>query len=102
MTIEKFKNGIFDGPDIRKLIKDQNFITSMNKLESKMWRSFVAITKNFLGNKKLVVNLTNKISLVQNMLDHYRDIGTNMSIKVHLLNSHLDRFPENYDEVSDE
>ena len=102
MTIEKLKNGIFDGPDIRKLIKDQNFITSMNKLESKMWRSFVAITKNFLGNKKLVVNLTNKISLVQNMLDHYRDIGTNMSIKVHLLNSQLDRFPENYDEVSDE
>ena len=102
MTIEKLKNGIFDGPDIRKLIKDQKFITSMNKLESKTWRSFVAVTKIFLGNTRSVVNLTNKISLVQNTLDNYRDIGTNMSIKVHFLDSHLDRFPENYGEVSDE
>ena len=52
MTIEKLKNGIFDGPDIRKLIKDQNFITSMNELESKTWRSFVAVTKTFLGSKR--------------------------------------------------
>ena len=52
MTIEKLKNSIFDGPDIRKLIKDQNFITSMNELESKTWRSFVAVTKTFLGSKR--------------------------------------------------
>ena len=35
VTIENLTNGIFDGPDIRKLVKDSNFITSMNELESK-------------------------------------------------------------------
>ena len=34
LTIEKLKNGIFNGTDIRKLIKDQNLVTSMNEHES--------------------------------------------------------------------
>ena len=45
VNTEKLKNGIFNSPDIRKLMKDHNFITSMNELESKTWRSFVAVTK---------------------------------------------------------
>ena len=98
VTIEKLKKGIFDGPDIRKLIKDQNFVTSMNKLKSKTWRSFVVVTKIFLVNKRS----DDYVSLVQNMLDNYRDISANMSIKFHFLDSHLDRFPENCGDVSDE
>ena len=98
VTIEKLKNGIFDGPDIRKLIKDHNFVTSMNELKSKTWRSFVSVTKIFLVNKRS----DDYVSLVQNMLDNYRDIGANMSIKFHFLDSHLDRFPENCGDVSDE
>ena len=70
----------------------------MNKLESKTWRLFVTVTKNFLGNERSA----DYVSLVQNLLDNYRDIGAKMSIKVHFLDSHLDRFPENCDELSDE
>ena len=33
------------------------------------------------------------------MLDNYRDTGANMNIKVHFLDSHLDRFPENCGDV---
>ena len=95
---EKLKNGILDSPDIRKLIKDQNFITSMNELESKTWRSFTAVPKNFLSNKWS----DDYVSLVQNMLDNYCDSGVNMSIKVHFLKSHLDRFSENCSDISDE
>ena len=69
-------------------MKDHNFITSMNELESKTWRSFVAVTKNFLGNKRL----DDYVSLVQNMLDNYCDTGANISIKVHFLDNHLDKF----------
>ena len=36
------------------------------------------------------------------MLDNYHEVGANMSIKVHFLDSHLDRFPENCGDVSDE
>ena len=44
----------------------------------------------------------NYVSLVQNMLDNYHEVGANMSIKVHFLDSHLDRFSENCGDVSDE
>ena len=98
LTIEKLKAGVFHGPDIRKLIQDENFVTSMNQLQSKTWRSFVAVTQNFLGNKRS----DDYVALVENMLNNYRDIGANMSIKVHFLHSHLDRFPENCGDVSDE
>ena len=47
-------------------MKDQNFITSMNELESKTWRSFATVTKNFLDNK----GSGDYISLVQNMLNN--------------------------------
>ena len=70
----------------------------MNELESKTWRSFVTVTANFLGNKRS----DDCVSPLQNMLDNYRDIGANMSIKVHFLGSHLHRFPENCGDVSDE
>ena len=98
VTIEKLKKRYIRRSRYQKTYKDQNFITSMNELESKAWRSFVAVTKNFLGKKRS----HDYVLLVQNMLDNYHDIGANMSIKVHFLDSHLDRFPENCGDVSDE
>ena len=40
ISIEKKKMGIFDGPDIIKLVKDPHFIESMNDVESKTWTFF--------------------------------------------------------------
>lgn len=98
LSLAKTKGGIFDGPQIRKLEKDKKFVTSMNNLESRAWCSFVLVIKNFLGNNKS----ENYIELVENMLSSYRDLGCNMSIKVHYLHSHLNCFPENLGDVSDE
>ena len=70
----------------------------MNELESKTWRSFATVTKNFLDNK----GSGDYISLVENMLNNYHDVGVNMSIKVHFLDSHLNKFPVSCGEVSDE
>ncbi|XP_026829889.1 uncharacterized protein LOC105279485 isoform X2 [Ooceraea biroi] len=50
LSIEKLKAGIFDGPQIRKLVKDQNFTTCMTVIESDAWLSYVAVIKNFLGD----------------------------------------------------
>ena len=36
------------------------------------------------------------------MLDNFRDIGSNMSIKIYFLNSHLDRLSKNCSDVSNE
>ena len=53
LSSEKLKQGVFDGPDIQKLIKDDNFVCSMNALESNAWNSVVAVVKNVLGNHKV-------------------------------------------------
>ena len=46
--------------------------------------------------------LLNYVELVENMLRKYQEMGANMSIKVHFLHSHLDRFPENLSDFSEE
>ena len=98
LSNEKLKAGIFDGPQIRQLIKDVNFCSSMNEVESAAWSAFVEVVKNFLGNHKAY----NYEEIVNTMLEKFRILGINMSIKVHFLHSHLDRFPENLGHVSDE
>ena len=98
LSTEKLKGGIFDGPDIRKMMKDPDFITSMTPIEADAWRGFVNVVQHFLGNRRA----ENYKELVKNMLDAYRRLGANMSIKLHFLHNHLDRFPVNCGDVSDE
>ena len=99
MSNEKLKAGIFDGPQIRKLIKDPNFQHSMNEIKLASWLSFVEVVQSFLGNGKA----DNYKYIVQKvLLDNFQVLGINMSIKVHFLHSHLDRFPENLHNETDE
>jgi hypothetical protein len=97
-SLEKLKAGIFDGPQIRKLIHAQEFTASMNESESNAWLSFVEVVQNFLGNHKSL----NYRELVENMLSAFHSLGCNMSIKLHYLYNHLDRFPENLGDFSEE
>ena len=48
--MEKLKAGIFDGPQIRQLIRDPEFENSMNEVELEAWQAFVQVVKNFLSN----------------------------------------------------
>ena len=70
----------------------------INDKERAAWLSFVAVTQNFLGNKKA----DNYHVLVTTMLLAYRDLGCKMSIKLHFLHSNLVEFPSNSKAVSDE
>lgn len=98
LTIEKIKGGIFDGPQIRQLTKDTQFRSSMTELESRAWTAFVSVMQNFLGNTKS----ENYIELVEDLLLQLKNMGCNMSIKLHFLHSHLDKFPENLGDMSEE
>ena len=98
LSFEKIRAGVFDGPQIRTLIRDDQFVAKMTALERAAWLSFVAVVQNFLGNNKA----ENYSELVNRMLLAFRDLGCNMSIKLHFLNSHLDQFPDNLGAVSDE
>ena len=98
LSFEKIKAGVFNGPQIRALVRDQEFARKMNDKERTAWLSYVAVMANFLGNKKA----GNYEILVANMLLAFCDLGCNMSVKLQYLYSHLNRFPENLGAVSDE
>ena len=98
LTMEKLKADIFDSPQIRQLIRDPEFENSMNEVELEAWKAFVLAVKNFLGNNKA----RNNIELVNNKLTAFRNLGGNMSVKMHYRFSHMDRFPENLGSISDE
>ena len=87
LSYKKIKAGVFDGPQIRTLVRDQAFVQAMNDKEKAAWLSFEDVMKNFLGNNKKTGNLED---LVGNMLSAFRHLGCKMSIKVHFLFSHLD------------
>jgi len=98
LSFEKIKAGVFDGPQIRQLIKDEYFIGTMTELQKNAWLSFKNHVKDFLGN----IRAQNYTEIVQQLLESFKMLGCNMSIKVHFLHSHLAEFPENLGAVSDE
>ena len=98
LSNEKLKAGIFDGPQIRKLMRDNNFQSSMDIVEESAGKSFFQVTESFLGNHRAV----NYNEIVNSMLKHFKELGANMSIEVHYLHSHLDNFPDNCGDYSDE
>ena len=62
LSFENIKAGVFNGPQIRALVWDQDLVRKMKDKERGAWFSFVAVMKNLLCNKKgqLLWNLCNK------------------------------------------
>ena len=48
--MQKLKAGIFDDPQIRKLIKDSMFDQTLSKDELSAWQSLKLVVTIFLGN----------------------------------------------------
>ncbi|QQP41724.1 Uncharacterized protein FKW44_016184, partial [Caligus rogercresseyi] len=71
LTSEKVKASIFDGPQIRKLIKDTEFQNSVNTPECAAWKSFVQVVNNFLGNTKAA----NHARLISTMIEAFQKLG---------------------------
>lgn len=94
----KLKEGIFVGPQIRNLKSDRLFQNTMTQDESEAWSSFVEVIDDFLGNNKS----PNYKEIVAKMVQNYKKLGCNMSVKLHFLDSHVDYFPENLGAVSEE
>ena len=94
----KLKEGVFVGPDILKLMKDNNFKNVMNDVERSAWNSFKDVVTKFPGNQRD----PGFENIVNNMLCNFKNLGCSMSFKLHFLNSHLDYFPGNLGTVSEE
>ena len=79
--MEKLDAGIFDGPQIRKLMQDQTFPARMTVAERAAWYSYVTVIREFLDNTKTC----NCRSLVDVMLKNFQILGARMSVKLYFL-----------------
>jgi len=72
----KIREGIFDGPQIRELLKDKEFEKRKTKVESVAWRSFREVTRKFLENTKD----PNYVSIVENIVKNFFNVGCLMRV----------------------
>src|SRR5258705_1856737 len=98
LTPAKIKEGVFVGPQIRLLMRDSVFDESLTEKEKCARQGFKNVVENFLGNRRS----TDYKRVVDQMLHAYNALGCNMSLKVHFMHSHLDYFPQNCGDLSDE
>ncbi|KAK9739589.1 hypothetical protein QE152_g8863 [Popillia japonica] len=68
----------------------------MTELQNNAWLVFKNIVKDFLGNSRA----QNYTEIVQQLLENFKMLGCDMSIKLHFLNSNLANFPKNLGAVS--
>lgn len=89
---------MLNGPDIRRLIKDQRFDDILLDSEKIAWRSVKEVISGFLGKHRS----QNYEKSVKNMLSAFEEIEVNMSLKIHFLHHHLDYFSQQLSTESDE
>ena len=93
----KIKEGVFVGPQIRKLVLNDQFDEILHGNELNAWISFKKVCKTFLGCHRS----EDFRDVIGEMLNNYKTLGCKMSLKVHFLESHLDFFHSNLGDVSD-
>ena len=64
------KEGIFIGPQIRDLIKDEYFYKLLQGDEKAVWDSFKFVVKGFLGSRRA----QNYEDLVNNLMQSYQKL----------------------------
>lgn len=74
----KIKEGIFNGPQIRKVLENENFALLLTSNEAAAWKSFQLIVSNFLGNNKSPTYQ----KIVEDLLQNYSKMG--MPLLFHL------------------
>ena len=94
----KLKEGIFNGPQIRRLFEDDRFITTMDENVKAVWQSFKNVSQNFLGNAQS----EDYENIVNELLENDKNVVCSMNRKLHFLHSHLDYFLQNLDYSEEE
>ena len=79
-------------------MRNPGFVESMTVVESATWITFSLVVKNFLGNTKA----DHYKELVEDVLFNFQNLEVKMSIKVHYLFCHLNKFPENLGDLGKE
>ena len=80
------------------ILNSDEFLETLSAVEKDAWICFAAVVRGFLGNNKE----NNYAELVANLVNLYGNMECRMSMKVHMLNTHLDEFKENLGAYSEE
>lgn len=80
------------------MIDNEEFIKLLTDPQKQAWHSFKAVIHGFLGNNRA----ENYQELVANMINNFKAMGCRMSLKVHMLHAHLDKFKNNMGAYSEE
>ena len=68
------KAGVFDGPKMRQLLKDKEFIETISLVEKNGWIALSLVVSNFLGNTES----PEYKEIVKTLLDTSHKLGCNM------------------------
>lgn len=79
-------------------MRDDHFDEFLSKEESVAWKNLKVVINEVLGVRRIEGWRT----LVTKMLDSFKVIGVNMSLKVHFMHHHQDQFDAQLPSESDE
>jgi hypothetical protein len=94
----RLKEGVFVGPDIRKLMFDEGFLLTITEFERKAWIAVNSVVTEFLGNNKD----PDYVTIVVNMVEKFKFLGCLMSLQIQFFEFALGFFPKNLGAVSEE
>lgn len=67
----KIKEGVFVGPQIKKMLNDEDFYTVLNNHEAEAWKSFQRVVAEYLGNTRS----PDYEEIVADLLKNYKRMG---------------------------
>lgn len=80
------------------MIQTETFVENLPSTHRKAWRCIKSLVIGFFGKHRD----PNYVTIVADLMEEFRSIGVNMSAKIHFLHAHLDYFPANCSDFSDE
>lgn len=66
-----------------------SFSAALSPEQERAWNAFKQLVHNFFGNRRT----ENYHELIDELLSSYRAMGCRMSIKIHFLHQHREKFP---------
>lgn len=71
LSESKVKEGVFVGPQIRKLFLDETFVNHLTETQAEAWEAFQNVVYGFLGNNRSRFY----VKLIDTLLDKFEQIG---------------------------
>lgn len=91
-------SGTLNGPQTNKLLENNEFRRILTPVQRKAFDGIHNVCTQFLGNYRA----DNYQEIIADMITAFKNMHVNMSLKIHFLDDHLDFFPDNCGDYSDE